>query len=153
MKQKRAIEPVIATVMLIGISIAASSTIFLWMRGFFGEEIMKFDEPIETACQEINFDASISGPRTGGVYDLVVDNIGNEKISALNIKIKGINSKVESFEIFVGKGETKSVDIIGLTISPSDEIEITPLLLGKGVRSSKGKLYVCRDKIKTTTLL
>ena len=45
MKDKRAISPVVATVLLIVLVLILAAIIFLWARGFVGEQVEKFGEP------------------------------------------------------------------------------------------------------------
>ena len=44
--KKRGLSPVIASVLLILLVLVLASIIFLWARGFIGEQIEKFGEPI-----------------------------------------------------------------------------------------------------------
>lgn len=56
--KKKGVSPVIATVLLIGIVIALSLIVFIWMSTFIGETITKFDgENVELVCDKVEIDA------------------------------------------------------------------------------------------------
>lgn len=163
-KSKRAVSPIIATVLLVAIAIASSFLVYKWSTSFIGEHINKFSEPMDTVCQRITFDASLS-ERTLGVYDtdmyeLVVNNQGNDNIKEMQIKaFEGGNSVVKSIaptegERMIGKGKTVTIlfNPKMFELSQINKIEVTPLLLGKGVTSGKIKLKGCTDQTKKINL-
>src|SRR3989338_2982621 len=51
------LSPVIATVLLISITLILAAIIFIWARSVVKEKTEKFGEPIENFCQEVNFEA------------------------------------------------------------------------------------------------
>ena len=57
---RRGLSPIIATVLLISLVLVLASIIFLWARAFLPEQIQKFESPIEDACKNVVFDASVS---------------------------------------------------------------------------------------------
>lgn len=158
----KAISPLIATILLVAIAIAASSIIFIWGKSFIAEQLEKFGEPIETTCQRVKFDAQLSVKE--GVYELVISNQGNVKIVEVNIKAKQEGrSIIRAFSprvveanpprSGVGRGETGIVklhpksDFDFPKLSPFS-IDVTPMLLGKGKSSGKSKLYACQEETK-----
>ncbi|MBU0761307.1 MAG: hypothetical protein KJ858_06510, partial [Nanoarchaeota archaeon] len=62
MKKRRALSPVIATVLLIAIALVLAVIIFLWARSFIGEGLEKDGRAIDKACENVvfNADASVS---------------------------------------------------------------------------------------------
>ncbi len=57
---KKAISPVIATVLLVTIAIVVVAVIFIWASKSIGDKKTKFDGPISDACGNINIDVSLS---------------------------------------------------------------------------------------------
>jgi len=137
---KRAIAPLIATVLLIAITIAAALAVFVFAKGFVKENVEKLGGPIETACQGISFDALLTGK------SIQATNKGNVVIYAFNVKFETAGtSKLKFIKTDSGKlgiGEVDKMDISGLT---GDTITLIPVLLGKGVNSGTGKLYPCNE--------
>jgi len=154
----KAVSPLIATILLVGIAIVASSFIFIWGKSFIAEQLEKFGEPIETTCQKVKFDAHLSVEE--GIYELVISNQGNVKIIEVNIKakqegksvVKTFSPRVEGSS-GVGRGETGVLklhptnDFKFPKLSPFS-IDVTPVLLGKGKSSGKSKLYPCTEETK-----
>ena len=54
---KKGLSPIIATVLLIVITLIIAMIIFLWAKNFIGEKTKKFNEPVENACERVSFDA------------------------------------------------------------------------------------------------
>jgi len=54
---KKGVSPIIATVLLISIALVLALIIFLWARSFTSEQLQKFDEPVENACENVHFEA------------------------------------------------------------------------------------------------
>lgn len=139
---KKALSPVVATVLLISLVLILASIIFLWARAFLPEQLDK-NGPIEDKCAEVNFIAEFdSASRT-----VVILNRGNVPLHGVQIGIK----KGFSLEYLEGDftakpsirgGETKDFDISLASLESEDQIVIVPLLLGK---SSGGELkaFVC----------
>ena len=157
----KAVSPLIATILLVVIAIAASAIILVWSKSFIAEQLEKFGEPIETTCQKVKFDTHLSFKE--GIYELVVNNQGNVKIVELSIKAKQKGRSIikafpprtigEISSYGVGRGETGIVKI-----HPANDFkfqdprnilfDITPVLLGKGQTSGRSKLYVCKEETK-----
>lgn len=155
----KAISPLIATVLLIGIVIAASTMVYVWSRGFIAEEIKKFGESIDVACNKVAYDVHISA-KGGKIFELVISNHGNVGINEINIKaIQGGKSVIKALSqlspegspIVIGMGETATIslnlDEFGLDFF--DSVDVTPVLLGKGEKSGRTKLYACKEQAKT----
>ena len=82
MKSKRGISPIIATVLLIVITIVLFLLIFMWLRGFQKEALTKQGSPIETVCLEVNFDATVDS----NTNTLQIINTGDVPIYKAKIK-------------------------------------------------------------------
>ena len=142
--KKRGLSPVIASVLLILLVLVLASIIFLWARGFIGEQIEKFGEPIEKTCKNVNFEVA----RVDN--ELEVLNKGDVNIRDLEIRMtKGGESKVKRFDFSVAAGKFESG---GFFFSMSDDGEdepdtviVYPVLVGKVVGEATNSVYVCLD--------
>jgi len=124
-KAKKAVSPVVSTVLLMIMVIILALIIFLWAKSFIGEKIEKFDKPIENVCVDVNFRASIEG-RT----KLLLVNQGNVPIHAVNIKeISPGTSEIKEKIIDLDKGSSKN-ESISLS-SSTESVVIIPVLLGR----------------------
>lgn len=142
---KKAVSPVIATVLLVAIVIILIAIIFLWAMRFIPEMILKNDgikdKPIEQVCKDAVFEAQLKG--AGNNFVLDIKNTGNIPISSLNIlKISKFKKDTEVIKIDLTKGEAKSVALSG--ISDYEKINAIPMLLGK-VKNGKIKEYTCSE--------
>ncbi|MDO8516668.1 MAG: hypothetical protein Q7S33_00940 [Nanoarchaeota archaeon] len=54
---KKALSPVIATILLVMLVLVLAIIIFLWARGFISEQVEKKGQPIESACGQVDFTA------------------------------------------------------------------------------------------------
>mgnify|MGYP000539450670 CR=1 FL=1 len=146
MKNRKGISPLIATVLLVAISLTAFIFIFTWSKGFIKEPVEKFNENIDNSCQSLAFDSSLNG------NVININNNGNVPIYGLNVEVSAGGRSFVKFlrsnDGLIGSGESDSIDT-DLEISDDMEISITPVLLGTGKESGKSKLYPCEgNKIK-----
>ena len=142
---RKAVSPVIATVLLVAIVIILIAIIFLWAMRFIPEMILKNDgikdKAVEQVCGDVVFEAQLKGAGTNFV--LGIKNTGNIPISSLNIlKISKFKKDTEVIKIDLTKGEAKSVTIAGL--GSYEKINAIPMLLGK-VKNGKLKEYTCPE--------
>jgi len=137
-KQKRAISPVITTVLLIFIAIVVVAIILLWARGFIKEKVMKFDEPAERACEKVNFEASRGNDKS----QLIINNLGDVHIYKIGARVTNegesrvIYSTTENF----GQGSTK---LAAFDSDLTGKIEVIPIILGKKEKSEEIQEYQC----------
>jgi len=136
---KRAVSPVISTVLLIVIVVILALIIFLWARGFIKEKISKFDKPIESVCSDVNLKISVSPNR-----EISLVNRGNIPVFSINIrKEKPGTSKIENRIINLGAGDSASQFFV--VEEEYNKITIIPVLLGKS--GEKRKVYTCSEDI------
>ncbi|PIN78101.1 hypothetical protein COV15_00370 [Candidatus Woesearchaeota archaeon CG10_big_fil_rev_8_21_14_0_10_34_12] len=139
---KKAVTPIIATVLLIAIVVVASLIVFIWANSFIKERIMKLDQLAETLCPEVILAAGLEG------NTLVVSNLGNIPVYQIRIKkIKDKESQSENIATNLNVGEIfeKNLDLTSTT-----QIIITPRLLGKV--KEMNKVYMCDERMYSTTL-
>lgn len=148
--EKRGISPLIATVLLIALTVSMAGMIYAWSRSFAAEQLEKFGSHIETVCSEIDYFAQLNSP-SGAVYELLINNRANVDIQQVNIKLfKQGSSIIRTFTPSNGAVPKAGTGKVSFTLSDFDmtsfdSAEITPLLLGKG-DSGKTKLHPCTDK-------
>lgn len=152
--KKRGLSPVVASVLLIFLVLVLASLIFLWARGFISEQVEKFGNPIEEACESVVFDAGIAD-RIGGQITLEVVNRGDVNIHHLDIKmVSGGNSEIGQFDFSVDAGEAFS-DAVYLRMENGDtpeEVVVYPALIGTIKGKHSNNPFTCNDQGKTLIL-
>ena len=144
--KKKAISPVIATILLISIVVIIALIVFLWLRGMTEETITKFGgKNVKLVCGDVKFEASYSN----GI--LYISNTGNVPIFKINMQIdKGSSFSTITFnteedawpEIGLNQGGAFSVDISS-SVENGDEILIIPVLAGSTKEGEK--TYACEE--------
>lgn len=133
---KKAISPVISTVLLIAIVIILAIIIFLWASSFVKEKIEKFDKPIENLCKEVKFQASLD------VNELTLVNKGNVPIYKIDVKEQMAGkSKIQNYAPDIGKGGSTTLSIS--IDSDTESIIVIPVLLGKS--GNQIKEFTCPE--------
>ncbi len=167
-RNRRAITPIIATVLLIGIVIAAAAIIFVWSKKFIGENIQKYGDNINSVCDRLKYESSIDA-LAGGNYEITINNQGNDNIHQINLKfIKTGSSVVRAYTPeggMIAKGTSGKLTISASTSDLPDnmwnkdtgllsaqKIEVTPVLLGVGQKTMRAKLSTCSSQTQTLKL-
>ncbi|MEK6888744.1 MAG: archaellin/type IV pilin N-terminal domain-containing protein [Nanoarchaeota archaeon] len=136
--KRKGLSPVIATVLLIAIVLLLAAIIFLWARGLLTERNQKFDEPVENACGDVNFEAEAYFD--SDKYTLGVVNKGTVPIYSIELKIRrdGAIRDLKVLSLEDGKygtirsGESKLIDLGNEgDIEVGDELEVIPIILGQ----------------------
>lgn len=150
-RNKKAVSPLVATVILIVIVISASSIIYIWSKSFIGENLEKFGSPIEVVCQGIDFTTQLEITGTSS-YELLINNRANVDIHRLNLNFNKAGKSIiktfapDSGSIKSGKTGKISFDLGTLDLSSFDSIDVTPILLASGESSKSSKLFPCQSK-------
>lgn len=142
-KEKRAVSPVVATILLIVLVLVIALIVFLWFRNLTKEEVLKFDQNIELVCDKISFRASYSA----STKKLSITNDGNVPIYSIKIKAGSGGDynlvEVPDFKsLGAGKGGEFSADL-----GTYSSAEIIPVLLGTS-SSGEEKSFVCENSGK-----
>jgi len=152
--KKNAISPLIATVLLIGIAVAAASIIYVWLSGFIGEQTQKNNAPLERSCEQLRFNAELSEDKLG----LIVNNEGNIPIKEIYIRATNSTGAVVVYEKTPLKDSDSSVPAIwagrivkfrvnDITLEfKAVKMEIIPVLYGTGIRSKQPKIGFCPEQ-------
>lgn len=143
--KKRGLSPVVSSVLLVILVIILIAMIFLWARGFLGEQLEKHGRPIEEVCNAAEF--QVSRVSIAGDYDkLEIINRGNVDINSFQIKLtKDGNSEMQRFDFVVRAGESINREVI-LKMEDNglpDSIEIFPILIGNIKGKSSNKRFAC----------
>ncbi len=132
---KKAISPVIATVLLITIAIVVIVIIFIWARGALKEETTKFEEPISRACDDLNIEITLNGDT------LNVVNRGDR------VALHSLALKTNSGDLFtcgsidLSPNQGTNLAVLSCESATSSEIaSIIPI-----VKSDDGQSYNCEN--------
>jgi flagellin-like protein len=149
---KKAVSPMIATVILIAIVVVLAMIIFLgmsvWVKEAIEKEIAGETKSVQTLCSGITLTPILNEDETFGFT-----NTGNTPIYAIKLKltqsgtstVKRINSEGPEVMGF-SFGPGSSVTIEGYNRGEYEEIKIVPILLGKGKKSGGTQEFVCPEE-------
>lgn len=141
--QKKGVSPVVATVLMISITIVLAIVIFAWARGFITEQVEKFGKSAEQVCEDLSFDAEIVPTTTQLLYDLYISNRGNIPIYAVDIKkLGGGRSAIDRRAVTVTEGQSVK-DSISFERSGYNKVIIMPVILGNARGTTNKKAYAC----------
>jgi len=132
---KKAISPVVTTIMLILLALVLAAIILLWARGFMKEQVAKFDEPIENSCKNVNIQASVSGD------SVLVNNLGDVPIFRLGLRVSGGgSSEINYQDVNLGQGASTTLSSSNLA---GKTVELIPVLLGTSKKTGETKEFNC----------
>lgn len=140
--KKKGLSPIIASVLLILLVLVLASIVFIWARGFVGEQIEKFGAPIEESCDGISFEVAKIG------NNLEVLNKGGVDIRHLDVRMtKGGTSITKRFDFSIDSGDFESGGFSFFMTEDDtevpDEIIVYPALIGKVVGENSNNVYTC----------
>jgi flagellin-like protein len=146
--KKRALSPVIATVLLVAIVVVLALIIFIWASSFIKENVEKFGSSIDLSCDNIDFIADIADKKLG------VENRGNVPIYNIKVALKEPgtqkNVRLENPKYEIGVGETNTeINIVDDISESVEEIIVTPIILGS--TGSGRQAHVC-DKASISAI-
>jgi flagellin-like protein len=138
MKQKKAVSPVIATILLIALVLIIALIIFLWFRQLTQEETIKFGKNIELVCDDVRIRASYS---SGTLH---ITNDGSVPIESFKLKTSSdgdysTSDLSEVGPVGEGQGAEKTIDL-----DSHSEVYLIPVL--RGTSNSGQKNFVCENK-------
>ena len=143
-KDDKGLSPIITTVLLIALTIAITSIIFLWFRGMVAEGVTKFGKNIQLVCDDVQFDATYSS----GTINIV--NNGNIPLYRVNIQItQGGSYQTKDITDISQNWPTTGLmqggsfsENIGNTVGSANQITVLPVLIGTSSSGGK-KTFVC----------
>lgn len=136
---RKAVSPLIATVLLIALVVLLSVIIYWWSKSFIGEKVEKFGKPASQACDEV----SIRSEK----YSTGVDVVNQGDIPIVGISTKKVSageSRVEDFN-FVQALTSGKIASINTSVS-YDKIIVMPYIMAE--TDSGSKPYLCKDNIQ-----
>ncbi len=148
---KKAISPVVATVLLIVIAVSLFGIVYLWSRAFVQEHVLKFGESARALCQQVQFDADVSVDN--GALHIVLNNVGN--VNIYKIQVKFVGQGITKTAVYDAGGEEgfalSAGNVAEIVVQPPQgtsfdnivKIVITPILLGEGQKTGNYKEYLC----------
>ena len=136
MRGKKAVSPVIATVLLIALVIILALLVYAWWsKWFITEKVQKEGMPADQACGEIDlrvqYFASSSEVQVTNVGDIAVYKIEVRKTTG------GSTTKEEYDGVQPGGSTTQN-------IGSADEVKVVPVILGTSDGAQKA--YVCKQE-------
>lgn len=139
---RKGVSPVVATVLLISLTIVLALIVYLWAQGLVKEQIEKYGQNAEQVCDQLIFDAEIVH-ESGNIFDLYLTNQGNVPIYAVDIKKIGKGkSIVDRRTISLSEGGA-SKEALTLERSSYDAIAVIPVILGSIRGTQNDRPYAC----------
>jgi flagellin-like protein len=137
---KKALSPVIATVLLITIVVVIGMIIFFWAKGFISETLMKNDKNVDQVCTEIVLQTETDGSA------LYVTNNGNIAVSRITlIKTAAGEETVDPIDgSALGAGQAREFNLGG-DESEFDAIRIIPSLMAVSQDDNQKKEWKCEN--------
>lgn len=146
---RRGLSPIVASSLMILLVLVLAVIVFLWARGFLGEQVEKFGRPIEEYCSEVNFEAT----RDGSTLELL--NNGDVNIRHFDVKkFDGGSSEVSRLDFQLDSGDSKS-EYITIEMSDGsdpDRVVIYPALIGSIRGGGSNSVFTCMDSGVALTL-
>jgi len=156
MNKKNAISPLVATVLLVGLSVASAALIYVWLQGFISEQTQKNNAPLERSCESLRYSSEISDDGK----TLTINNEGNVPIKEFLIKAQSGMGVVVTYPRSplryssthlpaIGAGRIVDLNIKEITDPNSfgaTKIEIIPVLYGTGKKSGQLKMGYCPEQ-------
>jgi flagellin-like protein len=146
-KGKKAISPVVATILLVSMVVMIALVIFLWFRGISKEAVTKFNGiNVEVVCADVAFKATYS---SGTLY---VENTGNVPLYSMKMRVYGTgtysttdlhDSSTEWPEKGLNPGSAYSSTEFTTAISSATRVFFVPVLIGNSETGQK--LYTCQE--------
>lgn len=139
-KKKKAVSPLIATVLLILIVIILAIIILIWARGFIKEALTKdvagTTKKVDQFCPEVSIETAI------GDSSITIKNKGNIPIYAFDaqLTLKGAGSSTSTrIDGPLNPGTSISFNI---NYNDYEQVKLIPILLGKS-KSGGTQEYEC----------
>jgi len=147
---KRGLSPVVATVLLIMLTMVLALMVFLWAQGFVSEQIQKGGTSSDQVCQQISFDVDSSQIANG--VNLQIVNRGNTPIYNFDIKFVGTqDTSMKNFNFGVDVGQATPSQVVPVP-SGITQLILYPMILGTVQGKKINKAVTCLNSGKTITL-
>ena len=148
LKSSKGLSPVVASVLLVALVIILAAIIFIWARGFIGEQINKDDKPVSKICEVAEFSVDLVEKEGLGLYDAEIVNQGNYAIfNFLIIKELDGNSIKQEFKFSVTpQGNIRERVDLKINGRLPNKVTFYPSVLGTIEGESSNRPFTCMDK-------
>lgn len=152
---KRGISPLIATVLIIGFTVALAAVIMTWGQSFskgIQEQTEETSTQQITCAQDVMFDiTNVCETTTDGTYKITIANNGNKKIDKFKVRYYEAADDVVPMDVTFGTGDDAGIVAFGIesdssvasTQSDVVKIEAIPVI------TLEGKEITCSSNIDT----
>ncbi|MEK6898518.1 MAG: archaellin/type IV pilin N-terminal domain-containing protein [Nanoarchaeota archaeon] len=141
---KRGVSPVVATVLLIAITVVLAAIIFLWAQSFLREGAQKNDRAVELSCDKIVFSAELYNDNNG-VRTLGISNSGNVPIFGFEFRgARDGSITPESVQDSNGDSKLNPGESNNFVIGDYDSGLVVPVLLAEASGGNR-VTYPCPD--------
>ena len=90
---KKAISPIIATVILISLVVTVSVIVWIFLGGFIKELVIKQEKSVEAVClDDVEISASVGNLASD---EVIISNDGNAPIAGINIEVNAGRGKAK----------------------------------------------------------
>ena len=155
---KKALSPLVATVLLVALSVTIAAIIYIWLQSFITEQTLKNDALLDKSCEQVGYTSEVSSSSTGDMF-LTINNVGNIPIYQIYIKsIRADGSSVvwpkspmtnsATRTPVIGPGAIIDLTINDIRDSGAVKIQIIPALYGTGKKSGKPKIGFCPTQMQ-----
>lgn len=142
-EDKRAISPVIASVLLVAMAIILALIVFLWAQSFIQETITKNGEVVENWCGQVSFDADLA------LGELTVVNRGQISLYGVAVRKTGAGEETTCYPLesatvpTIRAGESKGgISLSSCNLDSGDSVTVIPVILGE-TENGQRKFYTC----------
>lgn len=139
--RKKGIEPVVTTVLLVGIAIVVSATFFLWGRGY-QESVQEKQGAIAEKSLECNSQVSFIVTNVDKQKKSIELSNQGIKIDAFTLRIIGDQTEVKEVPSPMASNSKKELSYQSFTIQKPSSLEIIPKL-----SIAKGLYQPCSEKL------
>jgi len=144
---KRGLSPLVATALLVLVAASAVFLVFYFTKSVSNDQIQKFGESAEDACNKISFVPILSGE------NILLNNQGTVPIYAINLEILKGGTRVVRFlrpkDGLVDVNEQDSVTASVQDLSGNIEsMAVVPVILGQSTVTGTTKVYPCTSQGK-----
>lgn len=149
MRKKKAISPLIATVLLIGFTVALATVVMLWAKGYITERAEKEGALSEKQLECTYIDMTVNkAVLSGNVLSLELENKAEKSIDGIIVRTLEDESKVFKKVIGLGPFEVRNINIEN--IGAIDRVDVIPALKPEGA----GAPFVpCSEKHKVVKII
>ncbi|MBS3172366.1 hypothetical protein J4438_02190 [Candidatus Woesearchaeota archaeon] len=153
---KKAVSPLVATILLVAITIVIAFLVFWWYGDLIGKQLEKSKVDLEKVCVN-DLDYSVSSPECTGndptkkIVSFFVQNSGSVKIGGF--KVDGFGNTGNTFTeeipyaIFPGINNKVSFEVDTQDVGKNLEFDIVPMVYGGG------KTRYCSEKAQKANIV